>query len=201
MADHFALLNQPRRPWLDTERLKQTFHELSATMHPDKHPTANEAAKGAAAKQFAELNAAYQCLADPKSRLLHLLELERGEKPKDIQQIPAALADWFVEVARVCRDTDTFIAEKARTTSPLLQVQLFPRGQEWIAKLSGLQKEFNKLGESVTAELRSLDAQWTEASPAARRNLLPKLEELYRLFGYLNRWQSQVQERIARIAF
>lgn len=201
MADHFAFLNQPRRPWLDPEHLKQAFHALSSTMHPDKHPSADEAAKEVAARQFAELNAAYQCLADPKARLLHLLELERGEKPKDIQQIPAALADWFVEVARVCRDTDAFIAEKARTTSPLLQVQLFPRGQEWIAKLSGLQKEFNKLSETVTGELRSLDAQWAVAMPEARRNLLTKLEELYRLFGYLNRWQSQVQERISRIAF
>ncbi len=201
MADHFAFLNQPRRPWLDPEQLKQAFHALSATLHPDKHPSADEAGKAVAARQFAELNVAYQCLADPKARLLHLLELERGEKPKDIQQIPAALADWFVEVARVCRDTDAFISEKMRTTSPLVQVQLFPRGQEWIAKLSGLQKEFNKLSESVTDELRSLDAQWTGAMPDARRILLTKLEELYRLFGYLNRWQSQVQERISRIAF
>jgi curved DNA-binding protein CbpA len=201
MADHFAFLNQPRRPWLDPEHLKQAFHTLSATMHPDKLPQADEAAKAVAARQFAELNAAHQCLTEPKARLLHLLELERGEKPKDIQQIPAVLADWFVEVARICRDTDTFIAEKARTTSPLVQVQLFPRGQEWITKLSGLQKEFNRLSESVTAELRSLDAQWLAAKPEARRDLLPKLEELYRLFGYLNRWQSQVQERISRIAF
>jgi DnaJ-domain-containing protein 1 len=201
MADHFTLLNQPRRPWLDPDDLKKSFHALSATTHPDKHPSADEAAKGLAAKQFAELNTAYQCLVEPKARLLHLLELERGEKPKDIQQIPAALADWFVEVARVCRDTDAFIAEKARTTSPLLQVQLFPRGQEWIAKLSGLQKEFNQLSESITGELRLVDAQWTRGDPDVRRNLLPKLEELYRLFGYLSRWQSQVQERISRIAF
>jgi hypothetical protein len=164
MADHFTLLNQPRRPWLDPDDLKKSFHALSATTHPDKHPSADEAAKGLAAKQFAEL-------------------------------------DWFVEVARVCRDTDAFIAEKARTTSPLLQVQLFPRGQEWIAKLSGLQKEFNQLSESITGELRLVDAQWTRGDPDVRRNLLPKLEELYRLFGYLSRWQSQVQERISRIAF
>jgi DnaJ-domain-containing protein 1 len=201
MSDQFARLNEARRPWLDADRLKQTFHTLSATIHPDKIPSADESAKAMASKQFAELNAAYQCLSDPKSRLLHLLELERGEKPKDIQQIPTGLADWFVEVARACRETDGFLAEKGRTSSPLLLVQFFQRGQDWIKRLNTLQKELNNLGDRVTNELKSLDEQWMGANPEARRDLLPKLEELYRLFGYLNRWNGQIQERITRIAF
>src|SRR5271155_3269440 len=157
MSDHFARLNEGRRPWLDADRLKETFHALSGTMHPDKIHSADQNAKALAARQFAELNAACQCLTDPKTRLLHLLELERGEKPKDIQQIPAGLADWFVEVAKVCRETDGFLAEKARTTSPLLLVQFFQRGQDWVAKLNALQKELNKLRDRVTDELKSLD--------------------------------------------
>ncbi len=161
MSDHFARLNEARRPWLDADRLKQTFHTLSATIHPDKILSADESAKAQASKQFAELNAAYQCLSDPKSRLLHLLELECGEKPKDIQEIPAALADWFVEVARVCREADGFLAEMARTSSPLLQVQFFPRGQACLERLNAVQKELNKLGDRVTSEVkRSLDEKW-----------------------------------------
>jgi DnaJ-domain-containing protein 1 len=201
MPDHFARLNEVRRPWLDADRLKQTFHTLSSTTHPDKIHSADEATKGQASKQFAELNAAYQCLAEPKTRLLHLLELERGEKPKDIQQIPAALADWFAEVARVCRDTDSFIAEKARTTSPLLLVQFFERGQQWIEKLNDLQKQLNHLTQRAMGELKSLDERWMKADSGARRELLPQMEELYRLLGYLNRWNNQIQERVGRIAF
>lgn len=201
MSDHFARLNEARRPWLDADRLKQTFHTLSATLHPDKILSADESTKVQASKQFADLNAAYQCLSDPKSRLVHLLELECGEKPKDIQEIPAGLADWFVEVARVCRDADGFLAEKARAQSPLLQVQFFQRGQAWLERLNALQKELNKLGDRVTNEVKSLDEKWMRAAPDARHGLLPKLEELYRLLGYLNRWNSQIQERIARIAF
>ena len=201
MSDHFARLNEARRPWLEAARLKQTFHTLSATIHPDKIPSTDESAKVQASKQFAELNAAYQCLSDPKSRLVHLLELECGEKPKDIQEIPAGLADWFVEVARVCRESDGFLAEKASTTSPLLQVQFFQRGQAWLERLNALQKELNKLGDRVTNEVKSLDEKWMGATPGARQGLLPKLEELYRLLGYLNRWNNQIQERIARIAF
>src|SRR6516164_10776349 len=128
MTDNFALLDEPRRPWLDTDALKQKFLGLSASAHPDKIHSAGEAEKSGAAKSFAELNAAYNCLAEPKSRLLHLLQLELGAKPKDVQQIPPALADLFVEVAAACRDSDAFLAEKRKITSPLVQVGFFERG-------------------------------------------------------------------------
>lgn len=200
MSDYFALLAEPRRPWLDTDVLKQKFLSLSTSLHPDRIHSASEADKSAAAKQFAELNAAYHCLAEPKTRLLHLLELELGSKPKDIQQIPTALADLFAEVATDCRSTDTFLAEKNRTTSPLLQVQLFERGQDWVEKLQGLQRKLNALREKLTEELKSLDQQWIAAVPATRPTVLSKLEELYRLFGYFNRWNHQIQERIVQLS-
>ena len=83
--DYFTLLGEPRRPWLDPDSLKQKFLTLSATVHPDKVHSVTETEKNTASKKFAELNTAYHCLAHPKSRLLHLLELELGAKPKDIQ--------------------------------------------------------------------------------------------------------------------
>src|SRR5271154_2926927 len=130
MTDNFALLNEPRRPWLDVDLLKQKFLAQSASLHPDHIHSASESDKADATKKFTELNAAFNCLAEPKLRLLHLLELELGAKPKDIQQIPAALADLFAEVANCCRNVDGFLAEKSRTTSPLVQVQFFERGQD-----------------------------------------------------------------------
>jgi curved DNA-binding protein CbpA len=195
MTDNFALLDESRRPWIDPDSLKQKFRALSANVHPDKIHSASEAEKSAAAKQFAELNAAYNCLLEPKLRLLHLLELELGAKPKDIQQIPVALADLFAEVANACRSADTFLAEKNKATSPLLQVQLFERAQEWIEKLNSLQKKLNELREKLTGELKSLDAVWTAHDAGAHKMLLPRLEELYRLSGYFNRWNGQIQER------
>ena len=201
MPDYFALLNEPRRPWLDTDLLRQHFLAQSAGAHPDKIHSASDAEKSAAAKQFAELNSAYNCLVEPKTRLLHLLELELGAKPKDIQSIPTALADLFAEVANTCRSTDTFLAEKAKATSPLLQVQLFERGQDWVEKLQALQRTLNDLREKLISELKSLDQQWMTAGPSARPDILTKLEELYRLFGYFNRWSNQIQERIVQLAF
>ena len=201
MSDYFALLNETRRPWLDGDLLKQKFHTLSGGLHPDKIHSASEAEKASAAKKFAELNAAYHCLTDPNLRLLHLLELELGAKPKDIQQIPAALADLFAEVAGVCRDADGFLAEKAKVTSPLLQVQLFERGQDWVEKLNVLQRKLNELREQLSGRLKLLDEKWMAADAVARREILPKLEELYRLFGYFNRWNNQIQERGVQLSF
>ena len=201
MSDYFSLLNETRRPWLDGDLLKQKFHTLSGGLHPDKIHSAGEAEKAFAAKKFAELNAAYHCLTDVKLRLLHLLELELGAKPKDIQQIPAALADLFAEVAGVCRDADGFLAEKAKVTSPLLQVQLFERGQDWVEKLNVLQRKLNELREQLSGRLKLLDENWMAADAVARREILPKLEELYRLFGYFNRWNNQIQERVVQLSF
>jgi DnaJ-domain-containing protein 1 len=201
MTDNFALLNEPRRPWLDADSLKQKFLAQSANLHPDKIHSASDADKNIAAKKFAELNAAYNCLLEPKRRLLHLLELELGAKPRDIQQIPPALADLFAEVATVCKSADQFLAEKNKATSPLLQVQLFERGQDWIEKLNLLQRRLNELRGQVLAQLKSLDAKWFSAAENLRHELLPNLEELYRLFSYFNRWNNQVQERVVQLSF
>jgi curved DNA-binding protein CbpA len=201
VADYFALLNESRRPLLDADLLKQKFLALSANAHPDRIHFASEADKADATKRFTELNAAYNCLAEPKLRLLHLLELELGAKPKDIQQIPTALADLFAEVANSCRSADGFLVEKSKVTSPLLQVQLFERGQDWVEKLNLLQRKLNELREKLMVELKSLDAQWISADAVSRREILPKLEELYRLFGYFNRWNNQIQERVVQLSF
>jgi curved DNA-binding protein CbpA len=200
MTDNFALLNELRRPWLEPDLLKQKFLAQSANLHPDKIHSASDAEKNVAAKKFAELNAAYNCLLEPKSRLLHLLELELGAKPKDIQTIPSALADLFAEVSMVCRSADGFLSEKSKVTSPLLQVQLFERGQDWVEKLNVLQRKLNELREKLTDELKSLDAQWISADAVSHKETLSKLEELYRLFGYFNRWNGQIQERIFQLS-
>ena len=201
MTDNFALLDEPRRPWLEADLLKQKFLALAADAHPDRVHNESESEKAEVTRRYTQLNAAYHCLAEPKLRLLHLLELELGAKPKDIQTIPATLADLFAEVANSCRSADGFLVEKSKATSPLVQVQLFERGQDWVEKLNGLQRKLNELREQFSGELKSLDAQWISADTVSRRNILPKLEELYRLFGYFNRWNNQIQERVVQLSF
>src|SRR5687768_10197740 len=121
MTDSFALLNEPRRPWLDLEALKTKFMGLSAAAHPDRAHGAAEPEKQAATSRYAALNAAWRCLSEPRDRLLHLLELELGHKPSGLQQTPADAMELFMDVGRLCREVDQFLAERARATSPMLK--------------------------------------------------------------------------------
>ena len=198
MPDYFTLLDEPRRPWLDADALKAKFLARAADLHPDRVHNAGETEKSAATARYAELNAAYHCLLEPKSRLLHLLELESGAKPKDVQHIPPALADLFAEVANSCRSADSFLVEKSAVTSPLLQVQWFERAQVWIERLNLLKNKLGGLHAQLLDELKAIDANW---DISARPEALARLEELYRLFSYFNRWNRQLQERSTRLSF
>jgi hypothetical protein len=201
MTDYFLLLQEERRPWLEAEQVKQKFFALSGSAHPDRVHQAGAEEKAAAGRAFADLNSAAKCLGDHKLRLLHLLELEMGAKPKDVQEIPNELANLFTGVATACRNADQFLAEKAKVTSPLLQVALFAQAMEWVEKLQQLQQNLTLFNAKLLEQLQTLDEAWMAAAKAERRGLLPQLEELYRLFGYFNRWNSQIQERIVQLSF
>ena len=198
MTDYFSLLNETRRPRLDPDRLRQTFLTLAADWHPDRTHNAPAEEQAAANRRYAELNAAFHCLTEPKSRLLHLLELERGAKPADIQTIPPALADLFAGIAWVCREADTFLLEREKVSSPLLKIQWFERAQDWIERLNGWQQKLGDLHGQLDARLEQLDAAWLNLERKVAT--LNGLEELYRLLGYFNRWQNQLQERVTRLA-
>jgi DnaJ-domain-containing protein 1 len=203
MTDCFALLNEPRRPWLDASLLKQKFLALTAEVHPDRVHAGTDAEKRAAQARYTELNAAYNCLMDPKQRLLHLLELESGKKPEQVQTIPPRLMNFFMEISRLCREIDFFLAQKTKTASPLLQVQLFQQGEEWSNRLAELRQRLRPLQDELDGELERLDKAWDCASlsnPSARPVLLQRLEELYRLISYVTRWNAQIQERVIQLA-
>lgn len=199
MIDYFVLLDEARRPWIEPETLKQKFLARSARVHPDRVHNLSEAERLAAQRRYTELNTAYNYLREPKDRLRHLLELELGAAPKNTQNIPPALADLFLEIGHLCRQTDSFLAEKQGITSPLLKVQSFERSQEWTEKVQTLQRKINGRHEALLDELKKLDSKWQAATE--RAGMLQRLEELHALFGYFSRWNGQIQERIAQLSF
>ena len=196
MTDNFALLDEPRRPWIDAESLKKKFLALSSAVHPDRvHQSSPEERKAADAR-YADLNTAYNCLREPKERLRHLLELELGKKPGDVENIPSDLMDFAFEIGRVCKAADTLLLEKAGITSPMLKVQFFERGQEQTEQLNAQQRKINEQRDALLTELQAMNPAWqTEARP------LKRLEEIYRLLGYFGRWSRQLQDRIVQLAF
>lgn len=206
VTDYFALLNEPRLPWLDTGQLKADFLALSAEVHPDRVHGAPETQKHEANRRYAELNAAYKCLREPKERLLHLLELELGGRPREVQRILPGTMDLFVEVGQICRDVDSFLADKAKATSPMIKVQFFERAMEWTDRLSALQQRVNARRDELSTELREMNQRFA-AAPARgtseRKAALPleRLEQIYRVWSYIARWTEQLQERVVQLSF
>lgn len=204
-VDAFELLAEPRRPHLDVEALKTRFLQRSSQVHPDRVHGAPEPERVTANTHYAELNAAYNQLKEPKDRLLHLYELEAGGPPKDIQRIPPGTMDLFVEVGEKCRDCDTYLAGRTNTTSPMLKLKAFQAGLVWTDQLLDLQQRVNARREALASELIGLNAVW-EAAPELgspeRRNTLPleRLEQIYRTLSYVARWTEQIQERLVQLA-
>jgi curved DNA-binding protein CbpA len=202
--DYFALLGQPRQPWLDPALLKAVFLEQSARLHPDRVQAGSAEEKTVATGRFAELNAAYNCLKEPKERVLHLLELETGAPPANVQSVPEGTMDLFMETGQICRKADQFLAAKERESSPLLQAQMFEQALEWTTRLQELQERIQLRGAQLLAELQEMNAAWNAAPPAispTRAGTLPlrRLEEMGRTFSYIARCDGQVRERLSQL--
>ena len=191
--DFFALLSEPRRPLLDPERIKETFHRLSRTEHPDQQAE-SEAGTDAA---FARLNQAQATLRDPKLRLRHLLELEHPEmKLSGPTSVPASLADLFAPIHGLLREVDDLLSKKAAAPSALAKALL--ARQEWALREQAEVRlaEVEALQEVATGELRAFDAGWDERSPASSARTL---HDFYQRFAYLTRWREQLQERLFQL--
>jgi curved DNA-binding protein CbpA len=206
MTDYFEQLGEPRRPWLDPDPLKAKFLALSQEFHPDRVHGKCASEKEAATNRYASINAAYQCLRDPKERLHHLLELERGTRPGDIQRIPPGTMDLFVQVGQTCRDADEFLARRHASSSPMAKAQLFAEGLKWVDSLQTLQHAITTKHNEIAAELQFMNATFAAAPSLGsvdRPNHLPldRLEQLYRALSYVSRWTDQIQERLVQLSF
>jgi curved DNA-binding protein CbpA len=202
MIDCFALLGEPRRPWLDAEELKRKFLTLSAGVHPDRVHSQSEVERQAAQDRYAELNSAHQRLSEPRDRLRHLLELERGAAPDNLQRIPSGLMDLFVEIGEACRQAGRLQDERVVITSPLLKVQWFERSQEHVERLRELRQGLDTRLEKLTEAVKRIDADWDAgaASGPQRTELLGRVEEAYRLLSFLGRWRKNLQDAILELS-
>jgi curved DNA-binding protein CbpA len=200
MTDYFALMGQARRPWLDPEALREKFISLSATTHPDRMRDGGEPVLRAAQDRSAELNAAYQCLREPRDRLRHLLALERGTAPAELQLVEPELMDMFAGLNRVLRQADGVLGEKAPLASPLLQAQWYGRAQACQEELAAEGRRLADRLEQLDTGLKRSGEAWDRATTEERRAILDRLEFVYRSYGFLNRWSSQVRERLVRFA-
>lgn len=201
MTDYFAVLDHPRRPWLDVDKLKDDFHTLSAAAHPDRVHNQDEPARRDAEQRYSELNAAYQCLRSPKTRLEHLLLLERGSKPGDLRSIPDDVVQLFSEVATLLKNTEGVLTQKARATSAIQKAGLLTQAMPYLEKIALLQSSIRSRLQEVGQGLHALDKEWPGylQDPGQRPSAFATAEKLYHLYGFLDRWTQQLQERMIQL--
>ena len=191
MTDYFALLGEVRRPWIDSNKLKQKYHRLTLQLHPDLGSRNQTTSEGTGS--LAELNEAFRVLQDPKLRLQHLLMLENAA-PVAARSVPPALANLFWDTGTSLRNLDA-ILEKQSSTSRLTQAL----GKSEIADAEMRTREIldqlRSLYNDALDKVRRTDPLWL-ADPAAH---VSTLVDLYDSFSYLSRLIEQVNERRLRL--
>src|SRR4051812_36678624 len=149
MTDYFALLEQPRAPWLDQATLKELFHRKTLEQHPDSAPGAEST--------FAQLNEAYQVLQDPKRRLHHLLSLQNCAPPAN-QAVPPDLQELFLQIGALNQSATQLLAKMRAASNPLSKSLLkadVVTAQENVAELRDQLRGLNAAAEE---RLRNTDA-------------------------------------------
>lgn len=183
MTDYFALLEQPRAPWLDPAALKEAYHRKTLQSHPDTAAPDRES-------DFAEFNEAYQVLQDPKRRLHHLLSLEDGTPPSANQTIPQELQELFLLVGALTQRANALL-EKTRTVSNALSRSLLkPQIVELQKEVGSLREKVRNLNDGANEQLREINSAWQND----RAGRVAALTNLYFTLAYVGRWSGQLDE-------
>jgi len=186
MTDYFALLNQPRRPWLDPEQLKETFHAKTLQAHPDAQSRTSTSSEAA----FADINEAYQVLRDPKRRLHHLLSLEGNPPLSQSSSVPAEIAELFPVIADLILEADGLAQKIGGATNSLSRSLLKP---QQVAITERIRETVHKL----TALDHEAQSRLKQVSESNERG---ELHMLYLRFSYLTKWIAQLEEKQLSLA-
>lgn len=189
MTDYFALLNQPRRPWLDTEEVKHAFHARALQAHPDAKP--QQGTESSSDALFAELNEAYQVLQDPKRRLQHLLTLEGHPPDRASGATPTTIEALFPLVAAATNRATALVKQSAAATNALTRSLLKSELQNASKDVAAVQEKVRELYDTAMACLQRLDQSWDNDS----RPEPNQLKQLYLELSYVTRWLQELEEK------
>ena len=188
MIDYFALLEQPRGPWLDLEQLRDIYHRKTLAQHPDSQ--AHREMIAPVGVGFADLNEAYRVLRDPKLRLQHLLRLEGCALGSADQTIPRELHDLFPTIGALTQRNKLLLKEVGATSSPLSRALLKSRILTAQNETNEMRQTLRNLTDTALTRLRQVHAAWLE-NPSEQISALSNLNSV---FAFLNRWSSQLDE-------
>jgi hypothetical protein len=183
MIDYFALLGIERRPAFTEEAVKGAYFRKSESLHSD--PLRSD-------EVFA-VNAAFQTIANPATRIQHLLLLEFGDTGGG--QIPADLGELFGTLVKVLQIADQELGSLSAQSSPLLRALAYRRLDGLRQGLEEAEKELSQRESDLLAELARLDQNWFESTADVRH----PLSQIALGLTFVLKWLGQVRERKIRL--
>jgi curved DNA-binding protein CbpA len=183
MTDFFALLDQPRQPWLDPGELKQKYHQLTRAAHPDVRSSGPRI-------EFESINQAYRVLLDPKQRIHHLLALEGSTPRTDKHAVPEGVEELFLKTGKLAQDSKRALEELGSATGSLSKSLLQSNLLNLCSRTRELLAQLSHVHEKCLVELQKLNELWKENRPQA----VTRLQLLYDQIAYLTRWRAQLEE-------
>jgi molecular chaperone HscB len=188
-SDYFAMLELPRKLWLEMSVLEQKFLQLSWKLHPDNFVNASQEEREISLKRSSELNDAYRTLRDPIARVGYLLAVEGARKEgENKQQAPPELLE---EVFELNESLDELRDAKASggDTASLKQ------------RLEAAEKNFEQKLAEVDGRLQATAREWDKAiddnaDEAARKQVMAKLNELLNRRSYIRNLVVNVRKEL-----
>ncbi len=188
-TDYFAVLGIPRRPWVESEALKERFRNITVSSHPDL---------GGNEEQFALATTAHRTLQQPSLRLRHLLDLELPQGSQGgngATEIPEALAERFLNIATLRREVDAFVNQEAKTTTPVARAVLASERFMMQRDVRTALGEVEGWYEDRLHAIKEIDETWE----TARAEAIPRLAALQQELAYLEKWAKQLRDLLPRL--
>ena len=187
MIDYFAVLRLERRPWIDSDQLKEEYQQHTFASHPDRKKTGDSGAV-----DFATITEAYRVLNSPRLRLQHLLGLEGENEPDgESVQVMTALSDLFMNAARLVSEIDALLQKREKASSTLGKSLLQSELANTEARTGALVQQLETYYADALNDLQKADAAWT----TDRGRALEEVRPLVQRFAFLERWIDQLREK------
>jgi hypothetical protein len=183
MIDYFALLETERRPAINEESLKRTYFRQTESLR----------LRPAEADSLSSLNMAFRILANPATRVQHLLRLEFGDSQGG--QIGPDLGQLFGAVVEALQNADQEFGSLTTESSALLRAMTFQRMGKVREQLTQIDDDLSERERSLVSELDRLDALWTEGAAQCRE----PLAQIALRLTFIQKWLSEVRERKIRL--
>jgi hypothetical protein len=183
MIDYFALLGVERRPEIPEETVKGAYFRKSESIHTGP----------ALAGESSTVNAAFQTIANPATRIQHLLKLEFGDASGG--QIAPDLGELFGTIVEVLQISDQELGSLSAQSSSILRALAYHKLDRLRERLDQTEKELSQREAALLSEVARLDQSWFESAAESRY----PLAQIALGLTFVQKWLSQVRERKIRL--